>query len=87
MPERRERIGHGDDRAGKRAAAVRDQRGGGTAAERARDEVVAVRAAKPGDVVVVAGKGHETYQEVAGERRPFSDARVVDEALAGRSPA
>ena len=43
-PERRERIGHGDDRAGKRAAAVRDQRRRGAAAERARDEVVAVEA-------------------------------------------
>jgi UDP-N-acetylmuramyl-tripeptide synthetase len=55
--------------------------------DRAAAIAAAVRAAKPGDVVVVAGKGHETYQEVAGERRPFSDARVVDEALAGRSPA
>ena len=55
--------------------------------DRAAAIAAAVGAAKPGDVVVVAGKGHETYQEVAGERRPFSDARVVDEALAGRSPA
>jgi UDP-N-acetylmuramoyl-L-alanyl-D-glutamate--2,6-diaminopimelate ligase len=55
--------------------------------DRAAAIAAAVHAAKPGDVVVVAGKGHETYQEVAGERRPFSDARVVDEALAGRSPA
>jgi UDP-N-acetylmuramyl-tripeptide synthetase len=47
----------------------------------------AVHAAKPGDVIVVAGKGHETYQEVAGERRPYSDARAVDDALAGRSAA
>ena len=43
--------------------------------------------AAAGDVIVVAGKGHETYQEVAGERRPYSDARAVDDALAGRSAA
>jgi UDP-N-acetylmuramoyl-L-alanyl-D-glutamate--2,6-diaminopimelate ligase len=30
--------------------------------------------AGPGDIVVIAGKGHETYQEIAGERFPFDDA-------------
>jgi UDP-N-acetylmuramoyl-L-alanyl-D-glutamate--2,6-diaminopimelate ligase len=39
----------------------------------------AVGAAAPADVVLIAGKGHEDYQEVAGVRRPFSD---VAEALA-----
>jgi UDP-N-acetylmuramoyl-L-alanyl-D-glutamate--2,6-diaminopimelate ligase len=38
----------------------------------------AVRAAAPADLVLVAGKGHEQTQEVAGTRHPFSD---VDEAL------
>ncbi len=37
------------------------------------------------DVVVIAGKGHEDYQIVGGDRRPFSDARVVAAALAGRA--
>jgi len=55
--------------------------------DRAAAVAAAVRAAKPGDVVVVAGKGHETWQEVAGERRPYSDARAVDDALADRSAA
>ena len=41
--------------------------------------VQAVRMARPQDVVLVAGKGHETYQEVASVRLPFSDA---DEAMA-----
>jgi UDP-N-acetylmuramoyl-L-alanyl-D-glutamate--2,6-diaminopimelate ligase len=48
---------------------------------------VAVRTAKPGDVVVVAGKGHETTQEVAGRLLPFDDrevARGLLEELAGR---
>ena len=34
----------------------------------------AVASARPGDVVLVAGKGHEDYQERDGERTPFSDA-------------
>jgi UDP-N-acetylmuramoyl-L-alanyl-D-glutamate--2,6-diaminopimelate ligase len=33
------------------------------------------------DLVLVAGKGHETYQEVAGVRHPFSDRAVVAELL------
>ncbi len=37
----------------------------------------AVRGAGEGDVVLVAGKGHEDYQEVAGTRRPFSDRHYV----------
>ena len=44
----------------------------------------AVRAARAADVVVLAGKGHETYQEIAGERRPFSDAACARTALAQR---
>jgi UDP-N-acetylmuramoyl-L-alanyl-D-glutamate--2,6-diaminopimelate ligase len=33
--------------------------------------------AGPSDVVLIAGKGHEDYQEVNGERRPFSDAALA----------
>ncbi|MEY4763106.1 MAG: hypothetical protein RLZZ200_2962 [Pseudomonadota bacterium] len=47
------------------------------------DEAVAV--AGPGDVVLVAGKGHEEYQLVGGEKRPFSDAATVRAALSRRS--
>jgi UDP-N-acetylmuramyl-tripeptide synthetase len=43
--------------------------------------VSAIDAAAPADVVLVAGKGHEEYQEIAGERLPFSDARVAEAAL------
>ena len=42
--------------------------------------------AAPGDVVLVAGKGHEDYQEIAGQRRPFSDMAQVQQALAQRRP-
>ncbi|HEX4376824.1 MAG TPA: UDP-N-acetylmuramoyl-L-alanyl-D-glutamate--2,6-diaminopimelate ligase [Steroidobacteraceae bacterium] len=45
----------------------------------------AVSAAAAGDVVLVAGKGHETYQQSGNERRPFSDASVVHQALLERS--
>ena len=37
--------------------------------------------AGPSDVVLIAGKGHEDYQEVAGERRPFSDAALAAAAV------
>jgi UDP-N-acetylmuramoyl-L-alanyl-D-glutamate--2,6-diaminopimelate ligase len=38
--------------------------------------------AGPGDVILVAGKGHEDYQEIAGQRRPFSDRDVVRRMVA-----
>src|SRR5205807_505664 len=38
----------------------------------------------PGDVVLIAGKGHEDYQIVGSERRPFRDQSVVVAELAGR---
>jgi len=44
----------------------------------------AVRRASAGDAVVVAGKGHETGQEVAGVVHPFDDRDVVREELLGR---
>jgi UDP-N-acetylmuramoyl-L-alanyl-D-glutamate--2,6-diaminopimelate ligase len=42
----------------------------------------AVHHAAAGDVVLLAGKGHETYQEIAGVRHPFSDLEVARAALA-----
>jgi len=43
--------------------------------------MTAIGSANAGDIVVVAGKGHERYQEIGGERRPFSDQAVVLQAL------
>jgi UDP-N-acetylmuramoyl-L-alanyl-D-glutamate--2,6-diaminopimelate ligase len=43
----------------------------------------AIDAASAGDVVLIAGKGHEPYQEIAGRRVPFSDAQEARDALAG----
>jgi UDP-N-acetylmuramoyl-L-alanyl-D-glutamate--2,6-diaminopimelate ligase len=42
----------------------------------------AVHHARAGDVVLLAGKGHETYQEIAGVRHPFNDREVACAALA-----
>ena len=41
----------------------------------------AVSLARAGDTVLVAGKGHETGQEVAGVVSPFDDREVLREAL------
>jgi UDP-N-acetylmuramoyl-L-alanyl-D-glutamate--2,6-diaminopimelate ligase len=37
--------------------------------------------AKPGDIIVVAGKGHEKYQEIAGVKLPFDDKEILTEFL------
>lgn len=39
----------------------------------------ALAQAKPHDVVLIAGKGHETYQEIAGVKYPYQDAQVVND--------
>jgi UDP-N-acetylmuramoyl-L-alanyl-D-glutamate--2,6-diaminopimelate ligase len=49
--------------------------------DRARAIDVAVGLAKPGDVLVVAGKGHEQGQETAGVVVPFDDRVVLHDAL------
>ena len=41
----------------------------------------ALNMAKEGDLVVLAGKGHETYQEIKGVKRPFDEKVVVRELL------
>lgn len=41
----------------------------------------AVKRARRGDLVLIAGKGHEEYQEIAGVKYPFSDIQVAEEAL------
>ncbi|PXX90121.1 UDP-N-acetylmuramoyl-L-alanyl-D-glutamate--2,6-diaminopimelate ligase [Marinobacter vulgaris] len=42
----------------------------------------AIHLAVAGDIVLIAGKGHEAWQEIAGQRIPFSDAEQVRHALA-----
>jgi UDP-N-acetylmuramoyl-L-alanyl-D-glutamate--2,6-diaminopimelate ligase len=50
--------------------------------DRAAAIAQAVSLAAPGDVIVVAGKGHETGQYVAGAVLPFDDRQVTASALA-----
>jgi UDP-N-acetylmuramoyl-L-alanyl-D-glutamate--2,6-diaminopimelate ligase len=45
----------------------------------------ALDSARPGDIVLILGKGHETTQEVNGVFHPFSDQKVIRSLLAGRS--
>ena len=60
--------------------------GGGMVIEPDRRAAIlrAVQEARRGDIVLLAGKGHEAYQEIRGARRPFSDAAVAKEAVARR---
>ncbi len=43
----------------------------------------AIHSAQPQDIIVLAGKGHETYQEIHGVKYPFDEKIVVAELLAG----
>ncbi len=49
--------------------------------ERSEAIATAIREAGEGDIVLIAGKGHEDYQEVRGVRHPFSDVRAAETAL------
>ncbi|HOG17209.1 MAG TPA: UDP-N-acetylmuramoyl-L-alanyl-D-glutamate--2,6-diaminopimelate ligase [Syntrophales bacterium] len=51
--------------------------------DRAQAIEAAIRAAAPGDTVLIAGKGHEDYQIVGTQRFPFDDRVVARRALAG----
>lgn len=52
--------------------------------DRAQALALAIDLAQPGDVVLIAGKGHETWQEKAGQKLPFSDADKAKQLLAAR---
>jgi len=41
--------------------------------------------ASPGDVVLIAGKGHETYQIIGGVSHHFDDREEAREAIRGRN--
>ena len=41
----------------------------------------AIELARPGDLVLIAGKGHEKYQVIGSEVLPFDDVAVAREAL------
>jgi len=64
---------------------VQAESGVRAADENLRRARAAVAEARRGDIVLVAGKGHEQYQEISGVRRRYSDAAVVRAVLAGRA--
>lgn len=44
----------------------------------------AIRNGKPGDIIVLAGKGHEDYQEIEGKKYPMDERILIREVLEGR---
>ena len=53
--------------------------------DRAQAIKTAVLLAQGSDVVLVAGKGHEKYQEIKGEKLPFEDKKVLETALVSKA--
>jgi len=56
-----------------------------TQRDRARAIELALQETRAGDVVLIAGKGHEAYQEVGGVKRPFDDLAVAEKFLEARA--
>ena len=56
-------------------------------ADRAAAIALVIAEARVGDTVLIAGKGHETYQEIAGVRSPFNDAEYAAQHLQQRQIA
>ena len=54
-----------------------------------RREAIAyvIRHGQPGDVIVLAGKGHEDYQEIEGKKYPMDERDIIADVLAGRQQA
>jgi UDP-N-acetylmuramoyl-L-alanyl-D-glutamate--2,6-diaminopimelate ligase len=53
--------------------------------DRALAVAAAIQDCRPGDLLLLAGKGHEPYQDVMGVKHPYSDRAAVEAALQGRS--
>ena len=79
-----------DNPRGEDAQAIVDAIGEGVSGDfaveldRAKAIDAAIAAADSADVVLIAGKGHEAFQEIAGAREPFSDAGIAAAALGRR---
>ena len=77
-----------EDPAAIRAAVLGGAKGGRAEVLEIGDRRLAIREAvlraEPGDVVLVAGKGHETGQEIHGEVHPFDDRVVAADEIRGR---
>jgi UDP-N-acetylmuramoyl-L-alanyl-D-glutamate--2,6-diaminopimelate ligase len=53
--------------------------------DRRKAIALAIGVARAGDIVLIAGKGHEPYQEIGGVRHPFDDLAVARDALGARA--
>lgn len=73
-----------EDPAAIRAAVLAAAPGARDAGDREGAIAAALSALKPGDVLAVAGKGHESGQTIAGVTTPFDDAEVVRRQAGGR---
>jgi UDP-N-acetylmuramoyl-L-alanyl-D-glutamate--2,6-diaminopimelate ligase len=49
--------------------------------DRAKAISIGILSAKPQDIVLIAGKGHEEYQEIAGKKQHFSDVEQAQNVL------
>ena len=72
-----------EDPAAIRAEVLAGARGAKEIADRKQAIEEAVKSLKPGDVLLVAGKGHETYQIIGTTKSHFSDHEVVLAAVKG----
>jgi UDP-N-acetylmuramoyl-L-alanyl-D-glutamate--2,6-diaminopimelate ligase len=70
----------------KRGVPAASDRGAVTFAIVDRTEAIqfAIRKAEPGDLVLLAGKGHEQMQEIGGKQLPFNEAAIARDALERR---
>lgn len=75
----------GEDPAAIRAAILAAAPGARDAGPREAALALALAALGPGDVLAVAGKGHETGQTIAGVTHPFDDAEIVRRLAQGRA--
>ena len=73
-----------EDAASIRAEILKDAPGASEIGDRGEAIMTAVSALRKGDVLLVAGKGHETGQTIAGKVIPFSDHEAVASALEGK---
>ena len=65
-------------------AGISDLSGVEAEVDRERAILAAITGAQPGDVVLIAGKGHEQSQDIGGQQLPFSDLAVAHRAIGRR---
>ena len=53
-------------------------------ADRKEAIAYAIHHGEPGDIIVLAGKGHEDYQEIKGKKYPMDERVLIADILAGK---